>query len=255
MRDDSEAKRAAASSFDVAAVDYFDSDVHRQGTDLERLADWCRDADEVLDVATGAGHVAGAVAERGVSTVVAVDASRAMVATAEREFDGVAGAMADAERLPFAANSFDAVSCRIAAHHFPDPEAFVAEVARVLRPGGTFAFEDSVAPDDDALESFLDRVERLRDPTHVRSYRTDRWCEWLEERGFVVEGVHRLRKTLEFDSWTAAQSVDADRRAELESVLLDASPAAASFFEIEAEDGTVRSFANLKALVRATRVE
>ncbi|WP_440771009.1 class I SAM-dependent methyltransferase [Natronorubrum sp. DTA28] len=255
MRDGSDAKRAAASSFDVAAGDYFDSDVHSQGADLERLADWCRDADAVLDVATGAGHVAGAIAERDVSTVVAVDASRAMVATAEREFDGVAGAMADAERLPFAANSFDAVACRIAAHHFPDPEAFVADVARVLRPGGTFAFEDNVAPPDPALESFLDRVERLRDPTHVRSYRTEQWCEWLEEQGFVVEESHHLTKTLEFDSWVAAQSVDADRRAELESILLDASSAATEFFEIEAEDGSVRSFANCKALVRATRVE
>ncbi|SDK83710.1 class I SAM-dependent methyltransferase [Natronorubrum texcoconense] len=255
MRDDSEAKRETASSFDVAAADYVDSDVHRQGADLERLADWCRDAETALDVATGAGHVAGAVAERGVPTVVAVDASRAMVATAEREFDGVAGAMADAERLPFAANSFDAVACRIAAHHFPDPEAFVAEVARVLRPGGTFAFEDNVAPPDPALESFLDRVERLRDPTHVRSHRTDRWYEWLEGQGFVVEETSHLTKTLEFDSWVAAQSVDADRRAELESILLDASPEATSFFEIEAEDGTVRSFANLKALVRATRVD
>lgn len=255
MRDGSDAKREAASSFDVAAANYFDSDVHRQGTDLERLADWCRDAEAALDVATGAGHVAGAVVERGVPTVVAVDASRSMVVTAEREFDGVTGAMADAERLPFAADAFDAVSCRIAAHHFPEPAAFVAEAARVLRPGGTFAFEDNVAPADDALASFLDRVERLRDPTHVRSHRTDRWCEWLEECGFVVEESHYLKKTLELDEWTAAQSVDADRRAELESILLDASPEATSFFEIDAEDGTVRSFANLKALVRATRVD
>jgi len=253
MTDRSDSKRAAAESFGAAADAYLDSDVHRQGADLDRLASWCAGATRALDVATGAGHAAGAVAAAGVPRVVAVDAAPAMVGTAEAEFDGVEGAVADAERLPFRDDSFDAVACRIAAHHFPDPAAFVDEVARVLAPGGTFAFEDSVAPEDDALGEFINRVEAIRDPTHVEAHATSRWHEWLAEAGLAVEETAHLKRTLEFDDWVEAQSLSLDARARVERLLSDADEAATEFFEIRTAGGSVRSFANLKALVRATR--
>ena len=242
----SDRKRAAAESV---------GDVHRQGADLDRLASWCEGATSALDVATGAGHTAGAVAATGVDDVVAADASPEMVRTAVEAFEGVAGVVADAERLPFRRDGFDAVTCRIAAHHFPDPEAFVSEVARVLRPGGTFALEDNVAPDDDALGTFINDVERIRDPTHVESYATARWHEWMADAGFAVEETVHLKKTLPFDAWTEAQSLSSAERDRVERRLLDATPDARERFEIETADGSVESFANLKALVRAVRVE
>jgi ubiquinone/menaquinone biosynthesis C-methylase UbiE len=253
MTDTADDKRATADSFGVAADAYLDSDVHRQGDDLDRLASWCADASVALDVATGAGHTAGAVAAAGASRTVATDASPEMVATAVSEFDGVEGVVADAERLPFSADAFDAAACRIAAHHFPDPQAFVEEVARVLEPGGTFALEDNVAPEDDELGEFINRVEALRDPTHVESYATSQWHEWLSAAGFEIEETLHLKKTLTFDPWTAAQSLTADEKTRVEDVLLDASDEATEFYEIEVEDGEVVSFANLKALVRATK--
>lgn len=253
--DDTGRKRASAASFGRAAEAYLDSTVHREGADLDRLASWCEDASRALDVATGAGHTAGALAAAGVPRVVAVDAASGMVATAEGAFDGIEGAVADAERLPFAADAFDAVACRIAAHHFPEPTAFVGEVARVLAPGGTLAFEDNVAPPGDALGTFLNRVERLRDPTHVESHPTERWRAWLSNAGLVVEETTHLKRTLEFDEWTAAQSLSAAERDRVEAALLDASEEAVEAFEIDTEGGRVRSFANLKVLVRAMRAE
>jgi ubiquinone/menaquinone biosynthesis C-methylase UbiE len=138
-------KHTTAARFDAAAPDYLESDAHHTGADLETLAPWCADADRALDVAPGAGHTAGALGDTGVGTVVATDTAPAMVATAVETY-GVEGCVADAERLPFATETFDAVSCRIAAHHFPAPEQFVAEAARVLAPGGVLALEDNVAP-------------------------------------------------------------------------------------------------------------
>lgn len=138
-------KHTTAARFDAAAPDYLESDAHHTGADLETLAPWCADADRALDVAPGAGHTAGALGDAGVGTVVATDTAPAMVATAVETY-GVEGCVADAERLPFATETFDAVSCRIAAHHFPAPEQFVAEAARVLAPGGVLALEDNVAP-------------------------------------------------------------------------------------------------------------
>lgn len=56
------------------------------------------------------------------------------------------------------------MTCWIAVHHFPSPEAFVAEVARILKPSGLFAFEDNIAPADDDLYAFLNEIEQLRAP-------------------------------------------------------------------------------------------
>ncbi|MFP9059679.1 class I SAM-dependent methyltransferase [Natrialbaceae archaeon A-chndr2] len=254
-RSASERKRAAANAFDDAAAHYLESDTHSGGADLERLADWCADATRALDVATGAGHTAGAVAARGVDRVVAADAAPSMVATALEADDGLEGAVLDAERLPFAPGSFDAITCRIAAHHFPDPVAFVSEVARVLEPGGTFAFEDSVAPEDEGLGEFINHVERLRDPTHVECYTTERWLGWLRAAGFEIEATERTKKRLDFEHWADGQSCTGEPRYEVQRLLREASPDAKAAFEIEVVDGRVESFANHKCLIRARRLE
>jgi SAM-dependent methyltransferase len=176
-----------------------------------------------------------------------------MVATATRAFPGVTGVVCDAEQLPFAAGSFDAVTCRIAAHHFPEPVAFVEEVARVLEPGGTLAFEDNVVPDDDALDDFLNRVERIRDSTHVRSHRVGDWLAWLADAGLTVEASRVVTKTLDYDDWVANVDPPAERRERLAAAFADRPPGATEAFEITDSAGGVESFANLKLLLRATR--
>ncbi|WP_435348617.1 class I SAM-dependent methyltransferase [Haloarchaeobius sp. HRN-SO-5] len=253
MTDDSGRKRAAAETFDEHASAYVESAVHRAGDDLDTLAEWCADADRALDVATGAGHTAGAVLDRGAAAVVATDAAPEMVRTAETEFPGVQGVVADAERLPFDADSFDAVTCRIAAHHFPDPEAFVEEVSRVTEPGGVFAFEDNIAPEDDDLDSFLNRVERLRDPSHGRSHRESEWREWVDAAGFSVEETLVVKKTIDYRDWVIQLDTPEENRRELESLFADPPDGASDLYDVTHDEDGMASFANLKVLLRARR--
>ena len=92
----------------------------------------------MLDVAFGPGYVAGRAAERGAS-VVGVDVAEAMIALAHDLHPGPDYRLGDAEALPFADASFDAVVANFGLLHMGRPERAVAEFARVLVPGGRVA--------------------------------------------------------------------------------------------------------------------
>lgn len=254
MENTSNRKTATANSFGASAEGYLSSKTHGEGEDLELLTSWCDDASWALDVATGAGHTAGALVDAAIPNVVASDASHSMVATSVDSVPGVTGVVADAERLPFRTGTFDAVTCRIAAHHFPEPEAFVSEVSRVLRPGGVFALEDNVAPEDDTLDSFLNRFEEMRDPTHVESYRTSTWHRWMESAGFSVEETEHVMKRIDFDAWVdRIRSLDTEDKERVHQFLAEAPETVLDFFDVRFEDGEIESFDSLKALIRARK--
>lgn len=92
----------------------------------------------VLDVCCGPGLLAAGAAARG-ARAVGLDFSRAVVALARARVPGAAFLEGDAQALPFEDASFDAVVCGFGIIHLPDPEKALAEIARVLRPGGRAA--------------------------------------------------------------------------------------------------------------------
>jgi SAM-dependent methyltransferase len=92
----------------------------------------------VLDVATGPGYVAAGAAERGAS-VIGVDIAEAMLGLARRLHPQLEFRPGDAEALPLADASFDAVVANFVLLHVGRPERVAAEFARVLRPGGKAA--------------------------------------------------------------------------------------------------------------------
>ncbi len=246
-----DSKQDVATAFGRASTGYRDSPVHRGGRDLSLLSEWASEATLALDIATGAGHTANALMRTGVEEVLVLDLTREMVEMAQSSFPLLRGVVGDAEALPFADNTFDAVSCRIAAHHFPDPATFVSEVARILAPGGVFVLEDNVAPEDEALAEFLNTVEAIRDPTHVESYPEQTWRDWLSAAGFVVEETAWVRRTIEFDSWVDRMNVPEDRLSELQELFDKAPNAARRYFDIWYAENGVASFTTPKLLVRA----
>jgi SAM-dependent methyltransferase len=92
----------------------------------------------VLDAGCGPGNLSAAAAARGAS-VVGTDLSQVMVALARSRHPELEFRQADAERLPFPDGTFDAVVANLLILHLPRPEAAIAELARVLKPGGRLA--------------------------------------------------------------------------------------------------------------------
>jgi SAM-dependent methyltransferase len=228
--------------------------VHARGASLQHVVDLVQPQHHwrVLDIATGAGHMAAALAPH-VASVVAADLTPEMLSevrklAATRGLGNIATVRADASALPFATESFDLVTCRIAAHHFPDPRAFAAEAHRVVRGGGRLALVDNVAPDPalfptaaeadlaDAASSY-NAFERLRDPSHVRCLGLEEWRRVLAEEGFVVAHCERLEKAMEFESWADRMGASPETRERLRNVLRDSAGLLQTFLAPREDQG------------------
>jgi len=100
---------------------------------------WTAGFDHILEVGTGEGQVARAIAECSGSRVIGIDLSVNQIREARSRGGGVCGfARATALNLPFEASTFDAVLTCLVLEHVDDLDSAIGEVARVLRPGGRF---------------------------------------------------------------------------------------------------------------------
>jgi demethylmenaquinone methyltransferase / 2-methoxy-6-polyprenyl-1,4-benzoquinol methylase len=102
--------------------------------------------DRVLDVATGTGLVAAELIRQKGCTVVGLDQSPEMIAVAHDRLPAVEFVEASAENLPFADASFDALTFTYLLRYVDDPGATLAELARVVRPGGAIAGLEFAVP-------------------------------------------------------------------------------------------------------------
>jgi SAM-dependent methyltransferase len=222
--------------FGAAADDYATSAVHARGPSLARVVELV--APQVgwraLDVATGAGHTALTFAPH-VAHIIASDITEEMLAQARslaaaKALGNFETARADAAALPFEDESFDLVTCRLAAHHFPDPAAFIGEAWRVLKPEGMLALIDNISPDATAMPSALrselrdvaivyNAFEKLRDPSHGRCLALEEWLELLGDAGFVDARCEILDQDIAFGAWTERMRCDADTVGRLKSML------------------------------------
>ena len=122
--------------------------------------------------------------------------------------------------------SCDIVTCRVAAHHFRAPEQAIAEMARVLRPNGRLVLVDNYAPDRQELDEFINRLEVLRDPSHVREHTLAQWQGFMAAAGLRVEirALDCIR--LDFADWVRRSQTPPDAVQRLREMLLSASPEA-----------------------------
>ncbi len=172
----------------------------------------------VLDVATGPGFVAMALASR-VALVAGIDLTSAPLAIAEqrRREAGVANLRfqpADARNLPFAAEAFDAVVCRFAFHHFPDPARVLNEMVRVCRRGGTIAVEDLVASEFPERAAYQNRFEKIRDPSHVAALPLSGLLALFAAAGLETQQVVTDQLTPVVERWFVTAQTPPERAAE-----------------------------------------
>jgi ubiquinone/menaquinone biosynthesis C-methylase UbiE len=241
------------------AAEAYATGEHKAGRDLELVVEYAAPTgkERVLDIGTGAGHTAMALAPR-VSDVVLTDPVEAMLATARRLFQtaGLWNAQfvrAGAEQLPFPRASFDIVTTRLAAHHFDDVALAMREVARILRPAGMFIFVDTAAPEDSESAAYQDEVELLRDPTHRRIYTEREWAAFVEQAGFRVEKTEVVRKSHDFEPWLERGGEDAATQQRVRARFLEAPASAVRDLEILIADGRVKSFTDRKLVLAARR--
>ena len=143
-------------------LDHF-AGLTRETIDLLRDAANVQPGSEVLDVGCGPGHVAGALVESG-ADVTGIDFSTLMIDVARRRFPAIRFQQADAEELPFADASFDAIVSNFVVHHLARPDVVFGEVRRVLRPGGRFAFVVFDRPEaQSSIGVFFDAVAAHHD--------------------------------------------------------------------------------------------
>jgi ubiquinone/menaquinone biosynthesis C-methylase UbiE len=230
--------------FDPRANAYLTSAVHAAGPDLDlavRQARRLTSRVSMLDVGCGAGHLTFALAPF-FETAVATDVSPSMLATVlavagQRRLPQIQVRRANAQALPFADATFDLVCSRYSAHHWHDLAAALQEMRRVARPGATLLMIDLLGDESSLVDTHLQAVELLRDPSHVRDYSPSQWRAHLQAAGFVLQREAFWTTRLEFSSWTQRMHTPPASVAAIRRLLAEASGEVRSGLAVE-EDGS-----------------
>lgn len=225
-------KERAREFFSRYASAYTENPSHRAGEDLRRLvAHLALDGrGRWLDVATGSGHTALALAPW-VEEVIGLDLTPAMVAEFQRQarargISNARGVLGSADALPFPDRSFDGVTCRRAAHHFPDLPQALAEMRRVLAPGGKLGIADMLAPEDPHAARWMNDLERIRDPSHQRALSLGEWKQRIQAIGLRLIAIEVVEEILPWEQWWFPVPLDSEAAAEARAYVARAGPEA-----------------------------
>jgi ubiquinone/menaquinone biosynthesis C-methylase UbiE len=179
---------------------------------LDLMVDACvvTPQDVVLDVACGPGLTACAFA-KAAARVAGIDITPAMIERAKARQAEMALAnltwhVGDILSLPFPDASFSLVATRYSFHHLLDPEAALAEMTRVLKPGGRVMVMDA-APESSKAEAY-NRMEKLRDPSHVRAMPAEELLRMASEAGLVELKAVFCKVEFELEKTLAASFPD-----------------------------------------------
>jgi len=244
------AKRSAAeinnrvqAQFGPAAAAYTCSAVHSDPDALRKVVELARPerGDLALDIATGAGHVALALAPN-VTQVIAYDMTDEMLLETQRNatargLTNLVTRKGSAERLPFPDSMFDIVTVRQAPHHFADVRGAIREMARVAKIGARVLIVDSTSPEDESLNRQWNEIEKLRDRSHVRNYRPSEWRAMITGAGLrisfeEIDYCTENGRPMDFAGWTQRLHTPPEAVEQLRQLFRCASPGLAEALRI-----------------------
>jgi ubiquinone/menaquinone biosynthesis C-methylase UbiE len=244
-----------AQQFGATARAYLDSVTHATGEDLVLLGREIAGTPGalVLDLGCGAGHASFAVASHAAS-VTAYDLTAQMLAVVQREasargMKNISTVQGMAEVLPFPDAHFDFVISRFSAHHWHDVPAALREARRVLKSDGHVLMIDTAGGETPLLDTHLQAVEILRDPSHIRDYSTREWLALFREAGFTASLRKQWPVPTEFSGWIERQRTAPERVAAIHALWNVAPDEVRAYFEVQ-PDG---SFTLQKVLIAAER--
>lgn len=246
-------KSSVQNQFNQAAANYSTSPIHASGPDLAVMlkAAQLTGQEQLLDAGSGTGHTALTFAPH-VRQVVAIDLSEKMLGqgrklAVERNLGNIDFRQGDVEQLPFDAATFDVITTRYSAHHWPNPLGALAEFRRVLRPNGRLLLGDIVSPEEYLIDTHFQTIELLRDPSHVRDHTLTQWREMLDKAGFHTEVAHTWEVEIDFTSWIQRINTPPQHAAMIRTILAEAPEEVKRALKVQPDT----SFTMQAALLRA----
>ena len=157
-----------------------------------------------IDLACGPGTYTRPLAAR-VRHAIGADLTPAMVekARAEAARDGIVNiefVCADIYALPLADGAAGIASCGYAFHHMTDPARALAEMARILQPGGRLAITDIIVREG-CDGAFQNQVEHVRDPSHTITQSVPNFHALIRNLGLRVVSQNLHDNWHDFDVW------------------------------------------------------
>jgi ubiquinone/menaquinone biosynthesis C-methylase UbiE len=168
--------------------------------------------ERALDVGTGAGAFAIALAPF-VREVVGVDIVQELLEEGRKRAPAnVELVEGDATALPYERGFFDLVCTARTMHHLPRPELVLAELNRVLRPGGTMLVVDQLAPVDSLAAIELNRFEHARDPSTTRILADVDLRGLFDANGLVLKHSEIVRESRDLERYLDLSGCRGDER-------------------------------------------
>jgi ubiquinone/menaquinone biosynthesis C-methylase UbiE len=243
--------------FGTHAGGYAKSQSHAHGSDLAALVEGLglKPTDVALDVATGTGFTAAALAPH-VKHVTGIDVTIEMLDEAKKlaraeNLANIGFQTGDAQDMKFADSTFDVVTVRRATHHFRDVQKFLREAKRVLGRGGRLGVVD-MSPLE-GTEEFSNRIEVLRDSSHVRAFTSAEWKSMVSEAGFQIRSAQVLGEHISFQKWLYPVELGGPEEASIRLAWNGASPEVKRLLKADIKDDTVNGWTKTRIVIVAAK--
>ena len=240
----SDNRNAARHQFGQRAEEYRMSRIHGDQAALEHIIQFIAPeaGKKAADVGSGGGHMAVSLA-KWVDELIAIDLTPQMltqtnILAGQRGLSNVVRCLADAQNLPFEREVFDIVSCRAVLHHVPDVAKAVSEMGRILRKGGKLFISDMVGLEDSRASGYVDEIERLRDPSHLRCYSVEEWQGLFEAARCEITRMNvTSRRSYNLKEWTDRSGTPEDKIEKIVKMLQNVPEDVGKYLKVEHIDG------------------